>query len=59
MTQQAFNQFPIGQMATFSQQLRFVWKMTGSMNGGNPNNYTFTANLNTLSWTWTKISATQ
>jgi hypothetical protein len=42
-------------VSTWTQQLRLQWTMTDSSGV----NHVFTTQLNTLTWTWVKVSATQ
>jgi hypothetical protein len=51
-----WNGIPVGgYLRDWSQELRWVWSMTDAQGV----NHTFTAELNTLSWSWTKVSATR
>lgn len=55
-SQQAWNALPNGgTICNWTQQLHYQWTMTTAA----MTNITFTVNLNTLTWTWVKVSATQ
>jgi len=57
-TQTMFDNTPIGTaFITYTQELRYVWKMTGFKNG-QFQNHTFSVPLNSLDWEWVKVSAT-
>jgi hypothetical protein len=46
---------PVGTICTWSQQLQAVWYMPTTVG----TNARFSVNLTTLSWTWSKVNATQ
>jgi hypothetical protein len=60
LTPAEWNSAPIGYLGSFTQQLRAVWTMNGSKTRGGPiTNEQFWVTLNSLTWTFSKVSSTQ
>jgi hypothetical protein len=60
LTPAEWNSAPIGYLGSFTQQLRAVWTMSGSKTPGGPiTNEQFCVTLNSLTWTFSKVSSMQ
>ena len=59
-TEAEWNAIPVSTtFISFTQGLRYVWSLTGYDALGQPHSWTFYSDLNSLDWSWVKVSATE